>query len=427
MRTHIDIRALGSRGALMFVITASVASAQLPNASPAATGMGGAYTALARGYHAVAWNPANLGLADNPGFSIGLLALNGASGLDPISLSDIAPYSGKQLPAAQREQWLQTVTGKTGENGRINGGLTELGLSAGPFALQVATSVGASAKLNPDAVEALLFGNAGRTGQPKNLNLQGSNLRVGAFTTGGLSYGVAVGGDQNTGSQFAIGITGKYTVGHFLAMAQDQGSTTTTDAVNVNFPLVYSNPDSSKSIGSGFGLDLGLAWAQDKWRFGGTVQNVFNTFKWDATKLVSKAGTALFNANGNATNFDDQPYGNAPETLRARVTNDQFKPIVGVGLGYGLNSVTTLSADAREQIGDGISTGPKTQVGAGIEFRGVPLLRLRGGGAYITDGWAVSGGVGLALGRYELGVGAALRTVNSGKEPVITVNVLSIK
>ena len=71
------------------------AFAQLPNASPAATGLSGAFTARARGYDAIAWNPANLGLRDNPGFSLGMLAVSASSGLDPISLSDIAPYLGQ--------------------------------------------------------------------------------------------------------------------------------------------------------------------------------------------------------------------------------------------------------------------------------------------------------------------------------------------
>ena len=40
----------------------AAAGAQLPNASVGAFGMAGAYTAVARGADAVAWNPANLGI-----------------------------------------------------------------------------------------------------------------------------------------------------------------------------------------------------------------------------------------------------------------------------------------------------------------------------------------------------------------------------
>ncbi|MEP6493151.1 MAG: conjugal transfer protein TraF [bacterium] len=410
------------------LISASIqgARAQLPNANPAATGLSGAYTARARGYDAVAWNPANLGMPGNPGFSISLLAVGGSSGLDPISLSDFAPYSGKTLPAAQREQWLQTVTTKGGEHGRVDGGVTFLGLSAGPVALQVATSVAGSSTINPDAFEALMFGNAGRTGVPKNLNLAGSTLRVGAFTTAGASFGFSV-GNAKAGSHLALGVTGKYVLGNALVMAQDQGSATSSNAVSVNFPMVFSQPDSDQVIGSGVGADVGLAWSRGKLSFGTTVQNVFNTFAWDETKLRSKAGSALFSVDSTVKDFDNKPYASAPTALRARVTDDKFKPIVSAGFAYEASSLLILSADGRQQVGDGIAIGPKTQVGGGVEFRGIPALRLRGGASYITDGWGVSGGVGLALGKYELGVGAALRQVNGGKEPAVTINVFSIR
>jgi sugar O-acyltransferase (sialic acid O-acetyltransferase NeuD family) len=40
-----------------------------------------------------------------------------AAGLDPISLADVEPFSGKDLPKLHRETWLQTVAGEGGENG----------------------------------------------------------------------------------------------------------------------------------------------------------------------------------------------------------------------------------------------------------------------------------------------------------------------
>lgn len=412
--------------AILCVVAAGAAGAQLPNASPAATGLSGAYTARARGYDAVAWNPANLGLPGNPGFSLGMFALSGSSGLDPISLNDVAPYSGKVLPASEREQWLQTVTTRGGENGSIDGGVTLLGLSAGPFAAQIATSVGGSTALNPDAFQALMFGNAGLTGAPANLDFQGSNARVGVFTSGALSFGHAF-WSSRSGDHFSIGVTGKYIVGNFLGMAQDDGSATTANSVSVNMPIVYSPHDSGYVVGSGEGMDAGLAWTSRKLSLGATVQNIVNTFAWDQTKLLSKPGTALFNGSTNANNFNDQPYSDAPASLRASVANDKFKPTIAAGLAYALRPTVTVSVDGRQQASDGILFGPKTQIGGGIELRGLPVLRLRGGASYVTNGWGVSGGAGLAIGGYELGVGAALVTVNGGKEPAITLNVLSIK
>ena len=424
MRTHPSRRHAAIALGLLAAVAAS-SGAQLPNASPAATGLSGAYIARARGYDAVAWNPANLGLPGNPGFSIGVLALTGASGLDPVSLNDFAPYSNKTIPASQREQWLQKVTARGGEDGTMNGGVTELAMSIGHLGLQLGTSVGGSTKLSPDAFEAVMFGNAGRTGRLETLSLAGSTARVGAFTTGAVSYGVGIGGSSD--SHLSLGVTAKYIVGHFVAMAQDQGSQAAASAITVNMPSVYSRPDSSANVGSGAGLDLGFAYAAQRLSFGAAVENAVNSFAWDPSKLYSNKGSALFDANKDTTDFADQPYASAPAALRQMIANDKFKPVLAAGMAYALNGVTTFSADARSQLGDGIVVGPKTQVAGGLEFRGIPFLPLRAGASYVTGGWGVSGGVGLELGGYELGVGAGVLTVNGGKAPMLTINAINIR
>lgn len=423
MRTHhTRVPAAIAFGLLLTV--AGAGNAQVPNASPAATGLSGAYIARARGYNAVAWNPANLGLPGNPSFSLGALALSGSSGLDPISLNDFAPYSDKVLPAAKREEWLQKVAANGGEDGTMDGGITELAMSIGQLAFQVGTSIGGTTKLSPDAFEAVMFGNAGRTGNVQTLNFGGSTARVGAFTTGAVSYGFGIGSSKD--SHMSLGVTAKYIVGHFVAMAQDQGSQAGASSITLNMPSVYSRPDSSTNVGSGVGVDLGFAYKAQKLSFGAAVQNVMNSFAWNASKLYSNKGTGLFDANNDTTDFSDQAYASAPATLRQMVTDDKFKPVVAAGVAYELNSLTTFSADARSQIGDGITVGPKTQVGGGLEFRGIPLLPVRVGASYLTGGWGVSGGVGLKIMGYELGLGAALRTVNGGKEPAITFNAINI-
>ena len=414
---------IAHRIALLSFALAGAASAQLPNASPAATSLGGAYTARARGYDAVAWNPANLGLSSNPHYSVSMLALHGSSGLDPISLSDLAPYSGKVLPAAQREAWLQTVAASGGQNGRVDGGLTAIALSAGPFALQVSGVVAGSTKLNADAFEAIMFGNAGRTGSAQNMNLQGSTFRVGVFTTAGLSYGVSFGGENQ---RFAIGATGKYVVGHALGIAQDDGSTLTTNGVAVSFPMVYSHR-SDLIIGQGMGADVGLAYTAGRFSLGATVQNAVNTFVWDETKLYAKSGTAIFDGNTSNTDFDDKPYLSAPTSLRQKVADDKFLPIVAGGIALDIASSLVFSADFRQQLGDGLLLGPKTHAGAGLEFRGIPAVSLRGGASYVTDGWGISAGAGFHVGVAEIGVGGAVRMVNGGLEPVVTLNLFSFR
>lgn len=265
-----------------------------------------------------------------------------------------------------------------------------------------------------------MFGNAGRTGAPSNLSLNGSTMHMGAFTTAAASYGIGAGG-------FALGVTGKYIIGNAMTIAQDQGSSASATGLTLDFPSVYAWPDSSGIIaGKGMGLDAGLAWSHKRFSIGAAVQNVMNTFAWDSTKLRSRSAMAIFNASTDTADFADHPYTTAPAAIRTLVANDKFKPIITAGLAYELADGLTFSADMRQRADDGIVIGPKTQVAGGLELR-VPNLALRAGGAYVTDGWAASGGFSLSFSQMDLGVGASVRRVNGTFEPGITLNILSFR
>jgi hypothetical protein len=404
------------------------ADAQMANASTAATGLSGAYTARATGYNAVAWNPANLAMPGNPGFSFTLLALDGGAGLRPIDLNKLAPYSGKFVPKAVREQWMLDVIADSGEKGDVGGGLTELGLSIGSFALQVNTKVASRSNLSPGVVEAMLFGNAGRTGSIDSLHFLGSSLDGAAYTTVGASYAIPLTSLVPL-TNFAVGATVKYTLGHAIVSALDNGSAIDSNA-NVSFPGVLSNKDSaSGGTGKGIGLDLGGAWTIPGFRFGVSLQNVINTFKWDTTKMVSRSAVGLFRADTSDFSADtvDRPYGAAPAALRAKIAAQRSKPVMAAGVAFDWIPSMTVSADVRQQFGDGIEVGPKSLVATGVEWRLIPFIPLRGGLSVMTGGYGISGGFGVHLLGFEAGFAGYLRKRNGGSEPGMTVNLFSIR
>ena len=74
---------------LISIIAAAPVAAQLPSASASALGAGDTYTALARGFNAVAWNPAGLAMTGNPGFSMTLVPVRAVGSFGPISLKDL--------------------------------------------------------------------------------------------------------------------------------------------------------------------------------------------------------------------------------------------------------------------------------------------------------------------------------------------------
>src|SRR4029079_15771232 len=125
---------------LLLCAAFSAGLAQQLNTSAAAAGLGGNFSARARGYDAVAWNPANLGLPGNPRFSITILPVTASFTLDPITLADLKSVQDDKAPAtvprAPRQAWLDKVTAAGGETGTPSGG-ANVAFSAGPFAFQV--------------------------------------------------------------------------------------------------------------------------------------------------------------------------------------------------------------------------------------------------------------------------------------------------
>jgi hypothetical protein len=221
----------------------------------------------------------------------------------------------------------------------------------------------------------------------------------------------------------------KYTLGHAMLSALDNGSAIDSNA-NVNFPGVLLNKDSVKGGGgNGIGLDLGGAWTIPGFRFGVSVQNVINTFKWDTTKLVSRSTIGAFDANSNAFKTDsvDQPYASAPAALRAKIAGQRFKPVVAAGVAFDWIPSMTVSADVRQQFGDGIEVGPKSLVASGVEWRVIPFVPLRGGVSVMTGGYGISGGFGIHMLGFEAGVAGYLRKRNGGSEPGMTLNLFSIR
>src|SRR5436305_14760384 len=102
------------------VVFAPRAHGQLVSASAASLALGDNYTALARGFNAINWNPAGLGMPENPFFSFSLGG-RGAAGTDPISFGDVAKYSGITVPQAVLASWLSRVQQRGGQSLEANG------------------------------------------------------------------------------------------------------------------------------------------------------------------------------------------------------------------------------------------------------------------------------------------------------------------
>lgn len=395
--------------ALVGVVHAGAVSAQLGNASSRTLGLGGNSTATARRFEAISVNPAGLGMPGR-GFSLALLPAMGRSGLGPVTLKDLSDYQSKVVPASVKEDWLTRIASSDGEAGSTGAEFSVLALTVGQMGFQVSLVGGGNVNLNPGVMELLLFGNAGRTGSPASFALSGSTADAWAVTTAGWSVGIPL---RTTTGSMALGATLKYSVGNGVMIGREQSGSLQSDPIKVNvaFPVVMTDDADYKfNQGSGVGLDVGFQMERDRLHVGAAVQNLFNTFAWDDTKLVFRSGTASLEEGDNNTDVDKKAFTSAPAMLKTAIEDLKFDPAIAVGAAYDVKPDFTVTADVRNRFGDGMSLSPKLHVGAGAEYRGLGALHLRGGAAMITDGFQLAGGASLVLGPVNLSFASALQS-----------------
>lgn len=406
---------------------------QIADPLPQALGMGGNYTALARGLAAPAWNPAGLGMPDNPGVSFTLLPLRYTAGLGPVALSDLSEYDDQVIPAEQREEWLQEITDNGGETGSFATDVTFLAFSVGRLALSASNSIRGRVNMAPDVAEVFFFGNAGRTGEPRDYTLAGSNFDVSGTTT--LAASLAMPLSLSLGplpdQHFSVGATLKYTIGNFLVLGQENGSTLRSNPVDVEvaFPMVHTLlPDSTEDYdifqdvlnnGSGIGLDVGAAWQGGIFEAGLAVKNLFNTFSWDTDGLQFRQGTAIWNADTAYTDFVELSIDDAPQELTERIEDlYTFSPVLSAGVAARILPFLVLTGDVRHALQDNLHIGVRNHVGVGAELGILPFLPLRAGLSVISGGYQLSGGVGLRMGPVQLSAAGAVRETDLGDDAV---------
>jgi hypothetical protein len=430
MATRTPVAQILLAAAALTAATAGSGAAQLPGSSAAALGMGDNHTALARGFAAVALNPAGLAMPDGPSASGSIAAIRAIGGLGPVELADLAEFEGGSVPAEVRQRWLDRIASAGREEGAAGGELTWVALQAGRFGLQLASTADVVASVGPGAAELILFGNAGRTGEPVDVSLAGSAFDLAVTSSVGFAYGHPV--MRADGRSLSVGATLTYTVGHLMATAFDARGAATAEPLEVRFELPVLHTDSTLGLGggergSGIGLDLGLAWEAGPLRAGVTVRNLFNTFAWNEEEIYFRAGAVTVDDETRATDFEPQPLSAAPDGVRSRLDDLRFAPVVGAGIAYQPRADLRVSADLRHRIGESMGSAPATHVGAGAEYRPVGWLPLRAGGAVIPEGFLLSAGVGLDFGPVRLDGAAARREDDAGSASLgmLTVSFLS--
>lgn len=410
---------------------APAAAVQVSSASTAALGMAENFTAAARGVDAVAWNPAVLAFPHERGSSLVLLTLRASSGLGPVGLGDLAAYANTLVPDPVKREWLDRIADGGGQQGSGGGDVTWLALRKGRFALHASTAARALADVSPGVAELVLFGNVGPSGQPRELDLSGSRVDMLAWSAVGASYAYPL---EVRGRQAAIGVTAKFIMGHAMALGERSTGSATTDPVSVtaDFPIVHTPveaQDFSINNGLGVGLDLGGTLVDGDWTFAAVIRNLINTFRWDESRLAYRPLTLSFDRNSTDARVDAVPLVSAPVDVQQQVADLGFRPSLALGAAWQYAPDLLFTADLRLAGDGGLHADPPRHLGLGAEYMVTDWLPVRLGGAVLSipgagTGWQLGGGLGLAIGGYDVSFGALRR--DSGRFGPSTVLMLSL-
>jgi hypothetical protein len=417
--------------AIVATVTAGPAASQVPSASTPALGLGDNYTAAARGFNAVAWNPAGLGLSGNQAASLTLLTVRGANGFGPVTLGDVADYSDVVVPVGVKQDWLARITSAGGQTGIGEASATWGAFQIGRVAMHFSTASRAVTDVSPGVAELIMFGNGGTAGAMADMDLSGSSLTAFAYTTAAASVAQPI---ALPGGRLSLGVTVKWTAGHALAIGENSTGSGTVDPISLrlDFPLVQTtlNPDSIRfDNGNGVGVDVGAGLELGRWTFAAAVQNVHNGFAWRANDLRYRPLALAFTDEATDAETGARAFDEAPAAIRQRIADLGFDPVLALGAMVRPSERLMLTGDFRRTSDDGMATGPAMHAGAGLQYRLLRWLPLRLGGAFVSmgeddSGYQAGGGLGLDLGGWNLSASAARRdTGRFGAANVVMVTV----
>jgi hypothetical protein len=241
--------------------------------TPRALGMGGAYSALARGVHAPDWNPANLGMPDNPGFSMSFLSVGTQISNNSFTQGMYNKYIGKYLTQGDVEDILSAIP----DNGLffgVRGTLRIISFSAGHFAMTIGGDFSGYGNMEKTLFELMFRGNELYKTYDFD-DIDGGGEGVGLI---GFSYGRPIPADF--AEVFTIGGTLNFLYGIGYAKIEKSGFKLRFDDDGMNMNGDYMARTATGSLG--WSLNVGsAAKLNKKLTVDFSLMNLIGNIPWD--------------------------------------------------------------------------------------------------------------------------------------------------
>lgn len=387
---------------IMICIMPSVVSGQMNARS---LGMANAYTGLARGIHAPLWNPANLGLPDNPKFSMSLISLAVGITNNMFSKSMYDEYftnGDENNEIYWSPDDINEILSRIPDNGMtLNVGATvrALSFSAGKFAFSVGASARSYVQFDKAFLELPLKGNEmNQIYDFSDTDAEGVGVGVVGF-----SYGHPI--PVNFADHFALGGTLHLIYGGAYSNV-DQAQFTLKTAndgfeINGNYTFTYALG------GIGWGADIGAAAQfQEEWTVSLAIGNVLGSIPW-AREVNTEYG--VFVGDSITAENTDDVLSDSTWSVEGASFSEKLPTVIRLGCAYQEGSVL-LTADWTQGFEKGAWTSTTPQISVGTEWKGVRWLPLRAGIALGGKiGFGTSLGFGLHPGVFVLDFGVLSR------------------
>jgi len=400
----MSIRTLGRLLAAAAATAAALPAQAQVTLTARSLGTSGSWVADARGVDALFFNPANLGLHDNPYWTVAIPQIALGTGFVGTRLGQVPSFM-------HFNRWSQ------GEKDDFVGGIPDQGMNAD---LSVTVPIAAF------QYKRVALGASYAARYNENVGRDVMDLLVNGYQDGRTDYAVGNTGGTNaswidlsaaTGHSFgkvSVGVAGHYVIGR--SMARHRLFEPEFDVENQD--LRAELREVSVHGGHGWGVDIGVAAEPVKrLTVSAAVANAFSGMRWsddfqtkslvmtrqDFGKNAALDALDRFNASETAVDAGSVPV-TVYETANGIYDGAWLPATLRAGAAYTLASEKTrLTASYQGALDDGaLGGGWRRRVSAGVEHtRGILALRA-GAGTDVAGGYMVSGG--LSAGPLQLGL-----------------------
>ncbi len=361
-------------------------------------GMGGAFTAVARNYRSLSYNPANLGLRDNYGSSLEMFSIGVDINNNSFSYGDYNKYSGAYLTDEDKKDIIDNIPSE-GLSVDLSLEARAISFSVNSFAFSTGAEGISDFTLPKDPLELILYGNA----IMPNLDL--STTKGEAYGVGDIAFGYGYPVIEWEDGEFSVGGTLHYLKGFlYEKIVQADGYAETGDtAITAAGNMIVK----SAMGGSGYSFDLGVATRfKTDYVFSFSITNLYNKINWKDKTELTYFDFELNPLNANSID-NDSIATSSDTTITTEAFGSKRPAYIKMGLSSSYKNIL-WDLDYQQGFSNTPITSTTPQLSTGIEYRGINWLPLRSGislggprGSYYAVGF------GLDLGPYNFDLAIA--------------------